>query len=76
MVFYYLSGVLTAKAMAYMKNDIRRMNEILSWQKQVQLKPMIKHEFTGATKQRCVFEGGEACEVDFATGEYRIDCER
>ena len=58
------------------ESDIRRMNEILSWQKQVQPKPMIKHEFTGTTKQRCIFEGGAACEVDFATGEYRFDCVR
>ncbi|MBR5257464.1 MAG: hypothetical protein IKV51_00795 [Clostridia bacterium] len=54
------------------ENDIKRLNEILSWQKQVQLRPMVRHEFTGAARQRCEFEGGRACEVDFETGRYQL----
>ena len=54
------------------KNDVERMETILAWQKKVQMRPMVKHQFLGGRRERCEFEGGYACEVDFASGEYQL----
>ena len=47
---------------------VARMKSITDWQKKVQLRPMIRHEFLSPTRQMCVFEGSCTSTVDFETG--------
>ena len=51
---------------------VERMKAITQWQRKVQYRPMTRHEILEGRRERCEFEGGYACTVDFETGEYAL----